>query len=169
MSINQLTFTAVDTRCRWRWFRNIRRLLSMAVMCRPGKRSDICPQFTALGFSLTILGTLLAALKTIVTNMIQVGRLKLHPLDLLLRMSPLAFVQCVVCMVFTSKQPYCADTSDRLLVDGRTQPSARIWSDANDFPARSSTAHKRMLCVLAQHCQLFGKQEDECFDDDCVW
>lgn len=40
------------------------------------------------------MGTLLAALKTITTNLIQVGSLKLHPLDLLLRMSPLAFIQC---------------------------------------------------------------------------
>lgn len=55
-----------------------------------------CNQFTAWGFFLTILGTLLAALKTIVTNLIQVGRLKLHPLDLLMRMAPLAFVQCVI-------------------------------------------------------------------------
>ncbi|KAF7721979.1 UAA transporter [Apophysomyces ossiformis] len=51
--------------------------------------------YTAVGLLLTILGTVLAAVKTIVTNRIQVGRLKLHPLDLLLRMSPLAFVQCV--------------------------------------------------------------------------
>ena len=36
------------------------------------------------------------ALKTVVTNVVQVGRLKLHPLDLLLRMSPLAFLQCLV-------------------------------------------------------------------------
>lgn len=48
------------------------------------------------GFVLTLIGTFLAALKTIVTNVIQVGRLKLHPLDLLLRMSPLAFIQCVL-------------------------------------------------------------------------
>ncbi|TXT10656.1 hypothetical protein VHUM_02161 [Vanrija humicola] len=54
--------------------------------------------FTAMGLILTLLGTLLAALKTVVTNLIQTGgggRLKLHPLDLLMRMSPLAFIQCV--------------------------------------------------------------------------
>jgi drug/metabolite transporter (DMT)-like permease len=49
--------------------------------------------FTAIGFFLTVLGTVLAAIKTVVTNRVQVGRLKLHPLDLLLRMSPLAFLQ----------------------------------------------------------------------------
>ncbi|WWC58868.1 uncharacterized protein I303_101413 [Kwoniella dejecticola CBS 10117] len=55
--------------------------------------------FTALGLILTLLGTFLAALKTVVTNLIQTGgggRLKLHPLDLLMRMSPLAFIQCVI-------------------------------------------------------------------------
>lgn len=52
--------------------------------------------YTAMGFFLTVLGTLLAATKTVVTNRIQVGRLQLHPLDLLLRMSPLAFVQTVI-------------------------------------------------------------------------
>ncbi|KAI8922402.1 triose-phosphate transporter family-domain-containing protein [Powellomyces hirtus] len=51
--------------------------------------------FTTLGLVLTLLGTLLAAIKTIVTNVVQVGSLKLHPLDLLLRMSPLAFIQTV--------------------------------------------------------------------------
>lgn len=39
---------------------------------------------------------MLAALKTVVTNRVQVGRLKLHPLDLLLRMSPLAFFQTIM-------------------------------------------------------------------------
>lgn len=52
--------------------------------------------YTALGFFLTLLGTFLAALKTVVTNLVQVGSLKLHPMDLLLRMSPLAFLQCLV-------------------------------------------------------------------------
>lgn len=52
--------------------------------------------FTALGLFLTLLGTFLAAIKTVVTNVVQVGSLKLHPMDLLLRMSPMAFVQCVI-------------------------------------------------------------------------
>jgi Triose-phosphate Transporter family len=45
---------------------------------------------------LTLLGTLLAAAKTILTNRIQVNNASpLHPLDLLLRMSPLAFLQSI--------------------------------------------------------------------------
>ena len=45
----------------------------------------------------------LSALKTIVTNVVQVGRLKLHPLDLLLRMSPLAFLQCIAYAYLTGE------------------------------------------------------------------
>lgn len=59
--------------------------------------------FTTWGLCLTLLGTLLAAMKTIVTNMILVGRLKLHPLDLLLRMSPLAFAQCIFASWYTGE------------------------------------------------------------------
>ena len=66
--------------------------------------------FTAYGFLLTLLGTLLAAIKTIYTSILQSSpsgqpppifrylvppRLHLHPLDLLTRMAPLAFIQCV--------------------------------------------------------------------------
>lgn len=54
--------------------------------------------FTGWGLIVTLLGTFLAALKTVTTNVLQTGgggRLRLHPLDLLMRMSPLAFVQCV--------------------------------------------------------------------------
>ena len=73
--------------------------------------------FTYWGLVLTLFGTLLASLKTVVTNLLQNGKplrgstandrlttsgttaqsgIKLHPLDLLGRMSPLAFIQCVI-------------------------------------------------------------------------
>jgi hypothetical protein len=59
--------------------------------------------FTFLGFLITILGAILAALKTIFTNVLQssspggcIRRLRLHPVDLLVRMSPLAFMQCLL-------------------------------------------------------------------------
>ncbi len=38
----------------------------------------------------------MAALKGIVTNHLLVGQLALHPMDLLLRMSPLALVQTLI-------------------------------------------------------------------------
>ncbi|KAJ8102212.1 triose-phosphate transporter family-domain-containing protein [Lipomyces tetrasporus] len=59
--------------------------------------------FTAMGFILTLLGAFLAALKTVVTNRVQTGRLRLSPLELLFRMSPLAFVQCLVYAYFTGE------------------------------------------------------------------
>ncbi|KAJ3173434.1 UAA transporter [Geranomyces variabilis] len=59
--------------------------------------------YTLLGLLLTLLGTMLAAVKTIVTNIVQVGELRLHPLDLLLRMSPLACVQTVLWAVATGE------------------------------------------------------------------
>ncbi|KAL4072210.1 triose-phosphate transporter family-domain-containing protein [Scleroderma citrinum] len=70
---------------------------------------------TTTGLILTVLGTLLASVKTIYTSILQSSpsisnpsyqaslrryfvppRLQLHPLDLLTRMAPLAFVQCVI-------------------------------------------------------------------------
>ena len=53
--------------------------------------------FTTLGFLLTLLGTLLAALKTILTNQIQKSiSSPMHQLDVLLRMSPLACIQSLM-------------------------------------------------------------------------
>ena len=53
--------------------------------------------FTKLGFLLTLFGTLLAAIKTVLTNRIQKSMSSpLHPLDLLLRMSPLACLQSLI-------------------------------------------------------------------------
>src|SRR5690348_13017423 len=53
-------------------------------------------EFDALGCFLIVFGVVLSALKGIVTNMLMVGSLKLHPLDLLYRMAPLAVFQCVI-------------------------------------------------------------------------
>jgi hypothetical protein len=51
---------------------------------------------TLLGASLTFLGVFLAALKTVATNKLLTGSLKLPALELLLRMSPLAAVQSLL-------------------------------------------------------------------------
>ncbi|KAJ3414633.1 UAA transporter [Chytridiales sp. JEL 0842] len=54
-------------------------------------------EFSSLGLFLTLLGVFLSALKGVTTHSLLVGSLKLHPLDLLWRMSGLAWVQCL-CM-----------------------------------------------------------------------
>ncbi|RKO99127.1 hypothetical protein CXG81DRAFT_28092 [Caulochytrium protostelioides] len=59
--------------------------------------------YTAAGMILTILGTLLAAAKTVITNRVLTGRIKLHPLDLLMRMAPLAFVQVALYAAITGE------------------------------------------------------------------
>lgn len=74
--------------------------------------------FTTSGFLLTLLGTVLAAIKTIYTSILQSSpssqgsprfrylvppRLQLHPLDLLTRMAPLAFIQCVILSYMTGE------------------------------------------------------------------
>ncbi len=48
---------------------------------------------TTLGFIVTLLGAFLAAVKTVTTNRIQTGSLRLSAMEILHRMSPLALVQ----------------------------------------------------------------------------
>lgn len=59
--------------------------------------------FTAMGFTLTLLGVALAAIKTVVTNRIMTGRLRLGALELLLRMGPLAASQSLIYSVLTGE------------------------------------------------------------------
>lgn len=47
------------------------------------------------GLFATLAGAILASVKTIVTNKLQAGNFKFHPLELLYHMSPLAFIQCM--------------------------------------------------------------------------
>ncbi|KAJ2313586.1 hypothetical protein IWW51_006097, partial [Coemansia sp. RSA 2702] len=61
--------------------------------------------FSVAGFLLTLLGTVLAATKTVVTNSILVGgyRLKLSALDLLYQLCPLALVQTLAWAAVTGE------------------------------------------------------------------
>lgn len=52
--------------------------------------------FTMIGFILTLLGVFLAALKSVATNRLLTGSLSLGTMEVLLRMSPLAAVQCLL-------------------------------------------------------------------------
>lgn len=52
--------------------------------------------FTAIGFGLTFLGVILAAIKGVATNRLMTGSLKLPAMEVLFRMSPLAALQCLL-------------------------------------------------------------------------
>ncbi|KAG5929489.1 hypothetical protein E4U42_005754 [Claviceps africana] len=59
--------------------------------------------FTDAGFLLTILGVILAAAKTVVTNRFMTGSLALPPVEFLMRMSPLAALQALACATATGE------------------------------------------------------------------
>lgn len=51
--------------------------------------------FTLIGFLLTLFGVCLASIKTVATNRLMTGSLKLSAMEVLFRMSPLAALQCL--------------------------------------------------------------------------
>ena len=53
-------------------------------------------EYTSLGFLITLLGSFLSSLKGILTHQLQLGKMRLHPLDLILRMSVYSCFQCLV-------------------------------------------------------------------------
>ncbi|KAM0459866.1 hypothetical protein ACHAPV_000116 [Trichoderma viride] len=67
-------------------------LIIGATMTTAGEMS-----FSDAGFLLTILGVILAAIKTVVTNRFMTGSLALPPVEFLMRMSPLAALQALAC------------------------------------------------------------------------
>ena len=59
--------------------------------------------FTTLGFFLTLLGVLLASAKTVASNRLMTGGLALGPLEILLRLSPLAALQSLLFAIVTGE------------------------------------------------------------------
>ena len=60
-------------------------------------------QASLLGMLLTILGVFLACIKTVATNRLMTGPLSLSPVELLLRLSPLAAIQCMAYAYLTGE------------------------------------------------------------------
>ncbi|KAF1986572.1 TPT-domain-containing protein [Aulographum hederae CBS 113979] len=59
--------------------------------------------FTTVGFVFTLIGVLLAAIKTVATNRLMTGSLALPALEVLLRMSPLAMLQSLLYAALTGE------------------------------------------------------------------
>ena len=59
--------------------------------------------YTLFGFILVWFGVVLSALKGIITNQVMVGPLKLHPMDALIKLCPLATAQCLFIAVLNGE------------------------------------------------------------------
>lgn len=80
-------------------------------------------EFTGFGMFLTILGVVLSSLKGVMTNFMLVGGFKMHPLELITLVAPLAASQCVLMSIVTGESStiyaqYNPRSFDNLLLMG---------------------------------------------------
>lgn len=60
-------------------------------------------EYSTLGLILTVLGVFLSSLKGVMANFLLIGGFKMHPLELIVLIAPLASLQCVLTSVFTGE------------------------------------------------------------------
>ncbi|KAM0255691.1 hypothetical protein ACHAQJ_005535 [Trichoderma viride] len=102
-------------------------LIIGAAMTTAGEMS-----FSDAGFLLTILGVVLAALKTVVTNRFMTGSLALPPVEFLMRMSPLAALQALACATASGE---VAGFRELIRTGGISLPPAAASLAGNGFLA----------------------------------
>jgi drug/metabolite transporter (DMT)-like permease len=84
--------------------------------------------FSAMGLFYTVACVVLAALKVVASGEMLTGALKLHPVDLLGHMAPLALIQCIVISFFSGEiQSIASRWNDELSPSVDYYPMIVLW------------------------------------------